>query len=599
MIYEIYVGTFDAHWYRIPTDSSTKKVYFEPLIARVPTIKTSVKDIAFGILPVQSSGIILNNAEKILNRHIYDGGFRGREILIYHWLDDLETGNIKLIIRGRMDALSWDDKTLSIKLFNSFDVFETEFRSPQGEDFYSTSLYPSLDSKFEGKPIRYVYGVVDGFVPVNVDYKLEAPTTSDNRDWKVISDGLNQYQKTASVPGSPSSSSTQTYVDDATGITEGDSVRIIKTTPESVLVTGVDYNNNFINHAALGSGNASGGSTVERGTVAKVNIFQQGKKYTALYKRDYTESVDGNGVVGFSFATSLESNLSMASTLSPSDSVSCRVYGKQNNVSLSGNSFGTNDVETGNLTSLGPILIDLIKRFSSVPESEINIPASISLLTDAPDRISFAIPDKSSNKFPKIKDLLSQICQTGLVSLFTDDDLKWKSTRLKANQAISGSIENDELISDSLTYDFDYSDIYSDFVVKFNSQEISEGGLGEGFNLAKSSSDIAKYLHKIDRTLDVDSVHYALTGAQLLADRLSDFYGDRQGTVEFDCKNRFFGFTNDEIIELQRESLPGFEFSEGTDQSINLNIRQTDKTLRRVKIIGNDLKGVNENSGDF
>lgn len=600
LIYEIYVGTFDAHWYRVPTDSSTKTIYFEPLIARVPSIKTNVKDVAFGILPIQSSGIVLNNADKILNRHIYDGGFRGREILIYHWLDKLDEDNIKLVIRGRMDSLSWEDNKVSIRIFNSFDVFESEFRAPQGNSFYSSSDYPELDTRFEGKPIRYVYGVVDGFVPVNVDYLQEGATTSDNRVWKVSCDGLNQYQKSTTVPASPSSTTTRTYLTSAAGITVGDTVYINKTTDESRIVTAVNYTGNqYIEHSALSSGAAANGDIVERGSVARIDIIQQGVKFTALYKRDYTETVDANGVLGFTFVSGLESNLSMTSTLSPTDTVFCRVYGKQNNITLNALSYGSNDVETGNLTSLAPILFDLIKRFAGVPESQINIPSATTLLTDSPDRLSFAIPDNSNSKFPKIKNILSDICQTGLVSLFTDDDLKWTATRLKANQAVSGSIDNSELLAGSIDYDFDYSDIYSDVVVKYNSQEVSKNGLGDGYNLARASSNTARYLHKIDRTLEVDSLHYAATGAELLATRLADFYGDRQGTISFACKNRFFGFSVNEIIEVSRDSLPGFEFELDILRTINFNLRETDKTLRQVRMIGNDLKGVNDNAGDF
>lgn len=599
LVYEIYVSTFDAHWYRAPTDSSTLEVYYEPLIARVPSIKSTVKDVAFGLMPVQSTGIVLNNAEKILNKHLFDGSFRGRNIEIYHQLGDLDIANIKLVMRGRMDALSWEDSTLSIKIFDSLDVFETEFRAPQGESFYSSSLYPDIDSNFEGRPIRFIYGIVDGFVPVNVDYLADNPTTAENRVWKVACDGFNIYQKTGTVPVSPSSSATGTFVDDATGFTAGDSVRIIKATPESTVLNTVDYVNNYLTHDSLGSGNASGGATVLRGAVGRIDIIQQGQKFTPLYQRDYTESVDVNGVIGFVLSSSLESNLSMPATLSPADSVFCRIYGKQNNVTLGGPSYGSNDSESGNLMMLPAILLDVLKRFTGLSETEINTASFTDLASDSDDRLGFAIPNNSSSKFPKVKEIITDICQTGLVSLYLDDDLKWAASRLKAIGAVSGSIESDEILDRSIEYYFDYSDVYSDVVVSFAKRERKDNGIGEGYSLERSSSNTALYLHKINRTLEVKSLHYDRSHAARLALRLSDLYGDRQGELTIETKNRFFGFTIDEILRVIRASLPGFDYDQDTDQSIDLNIRQTEKSLRRVKLILNDLKGITDNSGDF
>ncbi|MBK7380549.1 MAG: hypothetical protein IPJ03_16460 [Ignavibacteriales bacterium] len=600
-VFEIYVATYDAHWNRVPTDTTTSVVYFEPLIARVPAIKTTVKDLAFGVVPVQSTGINLNNADKILNRFLYDSSFRGREILVYHWLDNLDVDNIKLVMRGRMDSISWSDSTVSIKVFDSFDIFETEFRPPQGEAFYSDSLYPNLDPQFEGKPIRYVYGVVDGFVPVNIDYNSDAPTTGNNRIWAVCSDGLNQYQKTATVPASPSSTTTRTYLDNAQGITVGDTVLINKTTDESRIVTAVNYTgSDYIEHASLSSGAAANGDTVSRATTARVDIFQQGIKYTALYGRDYSETVDANGAVKFTFVSGLETNLSLPSTLSPTDSLVCRVYGKQNNITLGGPAYGSNDSETGNITLLPSILLDILKRFAGVPESEINTSSFTTLSSDSDDRLGFAIPEQSSDKFPKLRSILNDLSQTGLIALYLDDDLKWKATRLKAMGSVSGTIEDDEILDGSINYDFDYSDVYSDVVVKFGREEKAQStGNSQGYSLERASSQTAKYLHKINRTLEVDSLHYDRTQAARLALRLVDFYGDRQGTIELDCKNRFFGFTVDQIIQISRKSLPGSEWDGETLNNQNANIRQTEKSLRRVKLVMNDLKGVTDNVGDF
>lgn len=203
------------------------------------------------------------------------------------------------------------------------------------------------------------------------------------------------------MPASPSSTTTRTYLDNAQGITVGDTVLINKTTDESRIVTAVNYTgSDYIEHASLSSGAAANGDTVSRATTARVDIFQQGIKYTALYGRDYSETVDANGAVKFTFVSGLETNLSLPSTLSPTDSLVCRVYGKQNNITLGGPAYGSNDSETGNITLLPSILLDILKRFAGVPESEINTSSFTTLSSDSDDRLGFAIPEQSVISFP-------------------------------------------------------------------------------------------------------------------------------------------------------------------------------------------------------
>jgi hypothetical protein len=597
--YEFYTATFDAHWYRTPTDSTTETVYWEPLVAQVPQIRQSVKEIAFGVIPTQSSSIVLNNAEKILNEHLYYSSFNRAEIYVYHWLNTLSVDNIKLVYRGRMGNHTWTDSRVNIQTYDSIDLFDTEFRPDQALQFYSSSDYPSLDTNFEGKPIRYAYGIVNGFVPVNVDYNDDEPTTGDNRVWKVACEGSTFYTKTATVVASPSSTTTRTYVDSVAGLSVGDSVRIDKATDETRPITLVDYGSNYIEHLALSSGAAASGDTVIRYPVGRVDIVQQGQAFAPQVISDYSTSVDASGVLTLTFESTLEANQSMPATLSPTDTIFCRVYGKQNDVTLSGGALGSNDTSGGNLQNAGVILVDLLKRYADVDEDDLNIADFQALAVDADDRLGFAIPERSGDAFPKMKKLIEGICQTSLTSFFQDSDLLWTAKRLKPIADISGEIEDDEILANSLNYSFSYGDIYSDVVVQFANQEKSVKGVSEGFSLERAQSTTAKYVHKVDKTLEVDSLHYNRSDAARLALRLSHLYGERQGEVSLNTKNRFFEFEIDEILRVSRASLPGFAYNEDTERSLDLNMREGTKDLRKVSLVLNDLKGVTDNSGDF
>ncbi len=590
--YELHFGTFDAHWFRIPTDDTTTTVYFDPVISDVPEIKSNVSELLFGVLPTLSTSIRLINAEHIFEKHLYDSSFNGKEILIYHWLDELSTANMKLVQRGRLGNVAYNRGTITAQIFDNLNIFDKEFRSTQ--EFFNVTDYPSVDTAFIGKPVRTVYGVVDGFVPVNIDFVRDNPTTSDNRDWVVRADGASRNDITRTVPASPASTNTRTYVDSVSGFKLGDSVWIDKTTDEYRFVTaiGADY----IEHDALSSGAATTGNTVKRGTVGYVDIVQNGTRFRAHYNRDYTLSTHATGVLQLTLSASLESNLSMPSTLSSSDSLQLRVYGKQNSVTLSGGAFGGNSTAYANLTSLEVILFDVLKTYAGLAESEINLTSFTDL--NVTEEIGIAIPEKSSDNYPKIKEVLVRLLKTGLIRLYLDFDQKWKVSALAPISSSSKTIEDEEILRGSVDYDFDYSDVCSDFVVSYNHGERNEAG-NETFQLVRASSSLAKYLHGINKTFSHESLHIDSSGAQTLCTRLSYALGDRQGVMSLSTKNRFFNNIIGDDIEVTSNKLPGFDFDIDTENSRDFRVEQIQKSLRRVTIKLSDQKGIQDNSGSW
>jgi hypothetical protein len=598
--YELHVATFDAHWFRVPDDDTTTVVYFEPVVTRAPSIKSTLKDLAFGLLPVQSTSITLNNSERIFEAHMYDGSFAGKEIRVYHWLGELDTDNMHLVMKGRMGEATYSDNTVNIKVFSGVDVFDKEFRSTGTLQFYSLTDYPSIDSNYIGRAIRSVYGVVDGFPLVNISYVSQDPTTSDNRVYAVRANGASSHAVVATVAASPAPTTTACWLNSAAGFKVGDSIRFDKTTDEYRRITYIDYGTNEIQYDTLSSGAPVATDTVSRGTVGWIDIQQGGLTYQAQYVRDWTESVDANGVLLVTLSTSLESNLSMPETLAVYDQVYARVYGKKNTLTLGGNPHGTNDSELGNLTSIGAILYDLLKTYQGLDESELELSSFTALLADAPEAVGFAVPAKSSDDYPKIKTILAKILQAGFIRLYLNDDQKWEANRLMPISSTTREIDNDEILEGSLDYEFGVSDIYSDFVVKYAEREQSGSPQGgTGYSLSKGSSEIAMYLHGVARTMSVDTYFVKDSEADSFVARLSALYGDRQGTISFNTKNRFFDAEMDERITVRRLALPGFSYDTDTERERDFAIVELTKGLRQVTISLSDLKGVNENSGEF
>ena len=600
--YEIYVGTFDAHFNRDPLDSDTRVVYYEPLVVRSPQIRQTTTDSLFGFMPTSSAQMVLSNATHLFEKHVYDSSFSFADISIYHWLGDLDTDNMKLVFKGVSRSVGYTDLQITLSMLDRNDIFTQEYRNPVGTSFYTSGVFSDLDPTFENRPIRRVYGVVDGFVPVNVDFLEDNPTINDNRRWICIQDETNLGSVTATVPASPVSTISRTYLDSADGIRVGDAAWFNKAANEYKHVTAVNKTgNHYIDHDNLAAACVSG-DTVKRSFVGNMVIIQDGVTYRPFFGRDYTEYTDAtNKVAGFDFKTTLESGpLGMPSTLKPSDLVYCRLYGNQNAVTLGGSPFGSDSADTGNLTQAVVIMFDLLKNLG-LAESEIDTAAFTSLQSSLTDQIGLAIPQESTQDFPTYKTLLNSIMQTVLLKIFLDDDDKWSTYQTGPLGSVAKSIEDDEILRGTVRYQFKYADLLSKVIIEYAKREINEKHQPGGNNVSRetSTSTNAERLHKIERQKTFQSLHFLSSEASTLASRLRYVLGERSGRFRFATKNRFFDTELGDNIKIVRARLPGFEYDQDTDREREFTTLSTAKGLTRIDIELEDQKGIEDNSGSW
>lgn len=602
--YELYVATKDEHWNRDPLDDSTRVVYFDAVVSESVTIKNNISDNLFGFYPVDTSTVRLINAEHIFEKHLYDSSFNKGSIKIYHALrntytDELDIDNIKQVYNGTMGTVDYRGGLINIQCYNTIDELAREYRNSDSS-FYNTTDFPDLDPNSLNNPIRYVYGVVDSFIPVNVDYDEENPSATDNRNWAVIGEQNNLANIDALVAATPASTTTRTYLTSAQGLRVGDHVFMdhASLTDEYAEITNVDYISNFIEHAAL-SNAMDPGDFVRRGFVGAVYIIQDNVLYKAMYNRDYT--IDGamaGGCSGFIFEDNFESNLSMAN-LTPNDKVFCRVYGRTNDLTLNALPFGTDDAESGNLANPVAVILDLIKRFG-IPESRINISSFTTALAQRDDAVGFAIPATDSDGFKGVKNVILDVLTTSLLKFYIDDDLKFKISAYGPVGAINKTIEDDEILKGSFEYRFSCSDVISKAIVQYGFKEVSLINLSNSeVSSVAEESDTAKYVHEIERQKTFQSLHFKEADATTLAQRLITIFGDRTGTVSFSTKNRFFDSDIDDNIEVTRTKLPGFSFDLDTDRSRELSVVAVNKSLRNVTLQLDDQKGIEDNLGPW
>jgi hypothetical protein len=600
--YEIYAATFDAYWYRVPTDNTTTVVYFEPIISKSPEIKSSSSDALFGFLPLQTSSIELLNDEHWAETHVYDSSFNKGSIKIWHVLgDSISVSNTTLGLDGLMGSVSYNTEKITIETVDRLEEFSDEYRNA-GSSFFNTMLFPNVDPNYIGKPIRYVYGYVTGFVPVNVDYVDNSPTTSDNRDWVVIGEqtGLTDISRTV---GGGTHTTTRTYISFAEGIQVGDTVWLdrVSGTDEYKEVTAVSYTPAYIEHSALISPMANG-DAVKKGFVSRVEIIKDNVKYLALFGRDYTTNLSMAGTSsGFSFTTSLEANLSLPSNLSPNDVVFCTVYGRVNDLTAGGPSFGANDAVTNNITNPVMIIYDLMKSRIGIPESRINLTqfASVRSATAA-EGLGLVIPKNAQDGFSSFKDIVLDVLQSSLLRVLIDNDLKWSITRLAPLSSSVATIDEEE-ITGSFSYSFDYKELASDILVEYKRMERSDNLSisGESFDNVTAVNNVAKYLHGVDKQTTKQSLHFRSSDAQTLANRLAYTLGERRGILSVGGTHKLFQVLLNDTATISRTPLPSFSYVSGTKRTKNAAIIDSQKGLSGVKLELDDQKGIEDNSGSW
>jgi hypothetical protein len=610
--YEIYLGTFDAHFYRDPLDNTTRVVYYEPIITKSPTISQSSTDDLFGFLPTITNSISVSNTTQFLQEHVYESSFHNAVIKVYHFLDELTVANTKLVTSGFCGNVKYKEKETSIEIFDNRAIFDEDFRHVDGMQFYASGTLSNLDPDFDGRPVRKVYGVVDKFIPVNIDFSETASTTT-NRDWICINPHDNLGSVTATVSSSPSSTTTRTYVDDVSGIRVGDTVHINKATDEYVEVTAVNTSgSDYFEHAALVSGAAAASDTCIRNFIGHVTIVRDGFAPIKLkYIDDYTEYTDAtNKLAGFTLNDNFESSYNSAgqpfnsssgsTSLEATDLVFCRVYGNTNQETLSASAFGGDSATTGSMTQAIVIIYSILKNNIGLTEAELDTATFTSLQSSITDEIGFAIPSNSSQNFPKYKDVLTSIFQTLLMKFLIDDSGLYSLVQTGPLGSTDKTIEDDEILLDSFEASYDYKDVISDVIVEYEPKEVgSRNQTSDSYAKVTSSSDLATRLHGVTKQKTFKSLHFTSSEAQTLADRLKYALGDRRGRIRFKTKNRFFDSEINQVIRVTRDRQPGFAYVDGTDQNRDGVIVSASKSLSEIAIEIDDQKGIEDNSGSW
>lgn len=605
--YELYFGTFDAHWHRSPLDTSSRVVYFEPVIEKSPLIQASVSEAIFGYMPSFATQIAISNVTAVLDRHLYDSSFNAARLDLYHYLLDkkemLAVDKIKLVYRGITNFFKSTDASVTFKVLDRTNIFDREYRHADSKSFFDESSFPDIDSNFKNRPIRKVFGVLEGVLGIN--YAFGTAVAVDANNFFALHSGTDN-------PGSvdatvlTGSTATRTYLDSVDGLRVGDDLWIDSADgeafdeyPEITLIQGdtVPY---YVEHDAIAN-SAAEDSVAHRSFVGNVRVIMDGVVYRLVGTEWHEVSDPSKGILG------VEINQAALSTtprmLGPYDTVYCRFYGQKNSATMDGDPFGADSALTGNLTHPVVILWSLLKDVIGLGEDEIDVQAFDDLQGGLDDEVGFQVPVRTGENFPSMRELVTSICQTIFSKIFLDDDGLWTIRETRPTEETNELIDNEEILAGKIGYEIDYQDVISDVLVSFAPSEINSRGQVTTDDTAgitvSSRSQIAIELHRITKQKTFRSFHFTESQAQRLADRLRFCLGDRKGTLTLSTKNRFFDTEISSVIEVERERLPGFEYVPGTARTRSFVTQAISKGISEVELTLDDQKGIEDNAGDW
>ena len=121
----------------------------------------------------------------------------------------------------------------------------------------------------------------------------------------------------------------------------------------------------------------------------------------------------------------------------------------------------------------------------------------------------------------------------------------------------------------------------------------------ESYSTVSATSEIALKLHNVSKTKNETSLWIFETEAQEYADRLSFIFGDRRGTITLKSKNRFFNSELSDVINIERVSLPGYDWDSQTVFNRDTKIIELEKSKQTITITLDDQKGIQDNSGGW
>lgn len=618
--YELYLSTIDGYWHRTPTDSASQVVFWNGLITESPSVSRNSSDQMFGFSPVSASPLSFINDAAYFQEDLHESSFNEASAEIYHCAGSLSVANIQKLFTGLCGDIGFTDRSITISLLDKI----WKLYSPMGNgdllDYYApTTTGPDgtdLDRSSSGQSIRNVYGYAKALRAVCVTSVNDSPTSSNNRDWSFLS--LEHGNNTLSAT-----------------IVSVDTAFIFYVSIANSILFERAYNLGFINLiingvqeeiSAIDTSTGKITTTTTNGAVAAatVNLIPYANIYliteNAWHKltfgsaNDYTLTGIGYDSYGVRLTTTVESSRAISVINPQTDFIMADVLGHNIAPTIGGSPFSHSYSPTA-------ALYHILKTRYGMAESEIDTTAFTAV--DAASDINYCsavIPASLDDQFPSYLDVVSKFLTTQLLRSFIDSDGKFsiKQVGPAATPADLSVTDNDISI---VGYSYAGADVASvsfknlqtgKWVVRskaditgaavsgtgptYDTSYLNESFFPLGFS---ANASINSYLHKSNRISELDSYFISDNSTSAYLTRLSQVYGDRRCRLICIIKSGAHGLDIGDTVEITREKQPGFEYDGTTENSRKYIVVEIEKQLSQVRLVLDDQKGIEDNTGDW
>lgn len=592
--------------------TETELVFWRPLLVNQPAIEASSEERLFGYAPTRSVVVQISNEDRVWYDRLYSDSFNKTKAYIWHYKGYLADRNpnvesfqsdITRVFVGEIGgSILLTDQTVDFTLFDSSQIFDREFRIRLNYDGSapSSSFFPG------GIPIPLYYGKVEG-----VQFRLDDATPfryfvgqTDNRLVKTVGAGTTTTKVYVGVSG------------DTNGIENGGGLGGFNDPSDVVYWVEGNESSYVTNVGSDGGGNyvivtpaftvaPTPGHTIQRPKAGSVFIADQnGAPHgPLLYSRHYTETDVG---ADYFYIDINSANINTDFGFTPDDSslVWGRVYGllypstsALGRLAVTVPPFGASD--SAGMSDGVSILWHILRIHLGLPESEFNKTSWEDLdLNFADHNIGFSVGSLQNQSYPTFRELVADITKSCLLNIYQNNGAVWEISSLGPFSSDNDIVP--EATQAEISYEFDYRDIFSDFVIKYNNQQIGRfGGQSGGFNQISVTNQSRAELHNIDRTLNIKTLHTTTGSATSFANRISYILGERKGVANLRTYSEYFQLLIGNQVAIESELVPGFKYTEGVDRQRSYKISSTTKRLNEIALILDDQKGIEDNSGSW
>lgn len=606
---------------RNPLNNTTDTIDWIPSLKKIPQTQNGSIDTLYGFSPLIQSNLEVLNGDGRFNILLHETSFLYCPVFAYIMANtDYEKGvlfsDIQQVFIGFSNGIEWRDNSLFIPVIDYNSFFDRSFLLNRMNSTDFPLAEPDSIVEDQEWYIRRIYGMVDTFRPINVDYNA-TPSTTNNRDWIVreLEDDTNDIAGNLNyaIDHLAANTSTRTYFTSAHAYNIGDWVILNNNSVNYyVEVEAMDLARTYIDHEPIVR-TVIAGDTATRYDVARVVIMNNDNTIPFWLRPgiDYSMLNDtSKNVVKLILADNWESALSFTDNGGIFDPSKNSIYIRAYSSAWLREYYSSNDV--GALAQNSGRSSQAVTSLHRVIQSsgfDISLIDENSFSNASNQSLGFAVPSSySATTLPTYKSVIDQILSSMLWKLSIVSD----STSVKVGLvelspfASSGDYTADESDHNDLTYKHDYGDIYSDYVFNYAVKERPEEFIGtssawdfiNGLFVRESLS--AKDLHFVSKTFQTTLLQYDPLEASVIADRYSYVLGDRRGFYSIILGQSFLNKSSLSALYLfKKEQLPGFDFEYGTEQQRTLIVSEVQKSSQAVSMVLEDQKGIQDHAGDW